>query len=338
MKKSRIVVLILLATVIVSVAPVSAVFYAQSLESTRAEKFVKLADRAGEQVKDLIDLVYANKTALQIIEDAGFLDELEGNVTFYYEGVANVTNAYAALEIEDSQGAIANATQALRIFREVFSSIHIILCNSGLEKGQLVDAQGLLEAIRRAIEKIERLRELLPEDATESLGLLDEAETYLNIELAMTLLLEGKVSEVVYNLTQANQLIIQVYQYLKEQAEITNSLRICNYLEGMQRYRERLRERFRFAANEGINVDVFLESLGYQNEAEFMQTLENMIQNAQGKTEDIKNAIQDLEAISQAIREMDQALTQEMNRHRERYGSGQGSGSGYGYGGGGGNP
>lgn len=338
MKKSRIVVLILLATVIVSVAPVSAVFYAQSLESTRAEKFVKLADRAGEQVKDLIDLVYANKTALQIIEDAGFLDELEGNVTFYYEGVANVTNAYAALEIEDSQGAIANATQALRIFREVFSSIHIILCNSGLEKGQLVDAQGLLEAIRRAIEKIERLRELLPEDATESLGLLDEAETYLDIELAMTLLLEGKVSEVVYNLTQANQLIIQVYQYLKEQAEITNSLRICNYLEGMQRYRERLRERFRFAANEGINVDVFLESLGYQNEAEFMQTLENMIQNAQGKTEDIKNAIQDLEAISQAIREMDQALTQEMNRHRERYGSGQGSGSGYGYGGGGGNP
>jgi len=103
----------------------------------------------------------------------------------------------------------------------------------------------------------------------------------------------------------------------------------------MQRYRERLRERFRFAANEGINVDVFLESLGYQNEAEFMQTLENMIQNAQGKTEEIKNVIQQLEAIGQAIREMDQALTQEMNQYRARYGSGQGSGGGYGPGGGG---
>lgn len=338
MKKSRIAVLILLATVIVSVAPVSAVFYAQSLESTRAEKFVEIADRAGEQVKDLIDLVHANETVLQIIEDAGFLDEFEGNVTLYDEGVENVANAYAALEIEDYEGAIANATQALRIFREVFSSIHIILCNSGLEKGQLVDAQGLLEAMKRAIEKIERLRDLLPENALEALDLLDEAEAYLNIESAMALLLEGKVSEVVYNLTQANQLIIQVYQFLKEEAEITNSLRIWRYLENCERNRERLRERFRFAANEGINVDAFLESLGYQNEAEFMQTLENMIQNAQGKTEDIKNVIQDLEAISQAIREMDQALTQEMNRHRERYGSNQGSGSGFGYGGGGDNP
>ena len=334
MKKSRIAVLILLATVIVSVAPVSAVFYAQSLESTRAEKFVELADRAGEQVKDLIDLVYANETALQIIEDAGFLDEFEGNVTLYEAGVENVTNAYAALEIEDYEGAIANATQALRVFREVFSSIHIILCNSGLEKGQLVDAQGLLEAMRRAIEKIERLRELLPEDATEALGLLDEAETYLEIDLAIMLLLEGKFSEVVYNLTQANQLIIQVYQYLKEEAEITNGLRIWKYLEGCERHRERLRERFRFAANEGINVDAFLESLGYQNEAEFMQTLENMIQNAQGKTEEIKNVIQELEVIGQAIREMDQALTQEMNQYRARYGSG----GGYGPGGGGGNP
>lgn len=330
-EKRRIAVLILLATIIASIAPVSAIFYAQgqNQEST-AEKFVELADKAGQKVKDLIDLVYANETALQTIGDAGLLDELEGNVTLYYEGAENVTNAYNALAVEDYDGAIANATEALSIFREVFSSIHIILCNSGLQKGHLVDSQGLLEAIRRAIEKIERLREILPENATEAVELLDQAETYLNMDLAITLLLEGKVSEVVYNLAQANHLIVQVYQYLKEQAEITNTIRICNYLQICERHRERLREKFRFAANEGINVTDVLESLGYQNENEFMQTLENMIQTAQGKTEDLNNVIQDLEAISQAIREMDQALTQEMNQHQERHGYGQGSGSEYG--------
>ena len=330
-EKRRIAVLILLATIIASIAPVSAIFYAQgqNQEST-AEKFVELADKAGQKVKDLIDLVYANETALQTIGDAGLLDELEGNVTLYYEGAENVTNAYDALAVEDYEGAIANATQALSIFREVFSSIHIILCNSGLHKGHLVDSQGLLEAIRRAIEKIERLREILPENATEAVELLDQAETYLNMDLAITLLLEGKVSEVVYNLAQANHLIVQVYQYLKEQAGITNTIRICNYLQICERHRERLREKFRFAANEGINVTDVLDSLGYQNENEFMQTLENMIQTAQGKTEDLNNVIQDLEAISQAIREMDQALTQEMNQHRERHGYDQGSGSEYG--------
>ena len=333
MGRSRIAVLILLATVIASTAPVSAIFYAQgqNQEST-AEKFVELADGAGQKVKDLIDLVYANETALQTIEDAGFLDELEGNVTLYYEGLENVTNAYDALAVGDYEGAIANATEALSVFREVFSSIHIILCNSGLQKGHLVDAQGLLEAIRRAIEKIERLREILPENATEAVELLDQAEAYLDIDLARTMLLEGKVSEVVYNLTQANQLISQVYHYLKAQAEATNTLRICRYLEFCERERQRSRERFRLAANEGVNVTAALESLGYQNENEFMQTLENMIQTAQGKTEDITNVIQDLETISQTIREMDRAITQETNRYRERYGSPQGSGSGYGQG------
>lgn len=333
MRNSRVAVLILLTTIIVSTAPVSAIFYAQgqNQEST-AEKFVELADRAGQKVKDLIDLLYANETAMQMIEDAGLLDELEGNVTLYYEGAENVTNAYDALAVGDYEEAIANATEALSIFREVFSSIHVILCNSGLQKGQLVDSQGLLEAIRRAIERIERLGEILPEDATEAIELLDQAEAYLDVDLAFTLLLEGKVSEVVLNLTEANQLISQVYQYLKAQAEAANTLRICRYLEFCERERQRIGERFRLAADEGVNVTAALESLGYHSETEFEQALQNMIQTAQGKTEDITDVIQDLETIGQTIREMDQAITQETNRYRERYGSSQGSGYGQGYG------
>ena len=335
MKTKRIAVLVMLATVIAAIAPASAIFYAQAQNQVNdtAEKFVELADKAGQQVKDLIDLVYANETALQKIEDVGLLDELDGNVTLYNQGMEELAAAYTALENEDYQGAIDSAIAALSVFREVFRSIHIILEDAGLQKGHLVDAQGLLEAMRRALERIERLREILPDDATEALELLDKAEAYLDVDLARTMLLEGKVSEVVYNLAQANQLIFQVYQYLKEQAETTNTLRICKDLEFCERERERIRERFRLGAIEGINVTAALESLGYHDETEFEQALQNMIQTAQGKTEDITNVIQDLETISQTIREMDQAVTQETNRYRERYGSPQGSGSGQGSGG-----
>jgi len=344
MKKSQIVVLAMLVSVIMAAAPASAIFYGQAqIQATPAEELVELADRAEQQVKNLIDLVYANETALQKIEEVGLLDELESNVTLYREGVGNLTAAYDALEIADYEGAIDYATEALRIFREVFRSIHIILEDAGLQKGHLVDNQGLLEAIIRQLQRIDRLREILPEDAPEEIKqLLDDAEALLDIEAARELLLEGKETEVISKLQEAKQLVSQVYQYLKEQAEESNSWRIGNYCE---RARERIRERFRYGSDEGIDFSAVLESLGYQSENQFMETLQNMIQTAQGKAGDFKKAMQDLEAIGQMVQEMDQALMQEINRHQNRYGAGSNSGGsgsgnigrGYGHGSGGGN-
>jgi hypothetical protein len=334
MKQRRIAALAMLASIIIAATP--AMFYVQGqIQASPAEELVKLADRAEQQVKSLIDLVYANETALQTIEDFGLLDELEGNVTLYNQGAENLAEAHSALESTDYEGAIANATEALRIFREVFRSIHIILEDAGLQKGHLVDSQGLLEAITRSLERIDRLRAILPADATEALELLDQAEAYLDIDAARELLLEGKASQVVSNLEQANQLISQVYQYLKGIAEESNTWRIHSYCQGIQ---ERTRERFRYGSQQGINVTAFLESLGYQSENEFMETLQNMTQIAQGKTGDFKSAMLDLEAISQMVQQMDQALVQEINRRQGSPGyggggSGSGAGSGFGYGG-----
>ena len=334
MKQRRIAALAMLASIIIAATP--AMFYVQGqIQANPAEELVKLADRAEQQVKSLIDLVYANETALQTIEDFGLLDELEGNVTLYNQGAENLTKAHSALETTDYKGAIANATEALRIFREVFRSIHIILEDTGLQKGHLVDSQGLLEAITRSLERIDRLRAILPADATEALELLDQAEAYLDIDAARELLLEGKASQVVSNLQQANQLISQVYQYLKGIAEESNTWRIYSYCQGIQ---ERTRERFRYGSQQGINVTAFLESFGYQSENEFMETLQNMTQIAQGKTGNFKSAMLDLEAISQMVQQMDQALVQEINRRQGSPGyggggSGSGAGSGFGYGG-----
>jgi tetratricopeptide (TPR) repeat protein len=334
MKKRQVVALAMLVSVIMAAAPASAILYGQAqIQATPKEELVELADRAEQQVKNLIDLVYANETALQKIEEVGLLDELESNVTLYGEGVGNLTAAHDALEIADYEGAVNYATEALSIFREVFSSIHMILEDAGLQKGHLVDNQGLLEAMTRQLQRIDWLREILPEDAPEAIKqLLDDAEALLDIDAARALLLEGKATEVISNLQEAKELISRVYDYLKEQAEESNAWRIYGYCE---RVRERIRERFRYGNQTGIDFTDVLESLGYQSENQFMETLENMIQTAQGKTGDFKNALQDLEAIGQMVQEMDQALTQEINRHQNGSGSGSnggGSGSGNGNG------
>jgi uncharacterized membrane protein YgcG len=324
-RKSQLVALAMLVSVIIAAAPASAILYGQAqIQATPAEELVELADRAEQQVKNLIDLLYANETALQQIEDEGLLDELEGNVTLYDEGVGNLTAAHDALEIADYEGAVAYATEALGVFREVFSSIHVILEAAGLQKGHLVDNQGLLEAISRELQRIDRLREILPEDAPDDIKqLLDDAEALLDIDAARALLLEGKETEVRSSLQEAKQLISQVYQYLKEQGEESNAWRIFGYCERVQ---ERIRERFQQGNQTGVDFTGVLESLGYQSENQFMESLQNMIQTAQGKTGDFKNALQDLEAIGQMVQEMDQALMQEMQRHQGGNGSAGGSG------------
>jgi len=323
--KHRIIALAMLVSVVLAVAPSSAIFAGQAqVQATTAEEMVALADKAEQQAKNLIDLVYANDTALQMIEDAGFLDELESNVTLYDQGAETLTQAHEALESQDYEAAVEYATEAMSTFREVFSSIHIILDKAGIQKGQLTDNQGLLEAVSRMLERVEYLRQILPENATEALQLLDQAEAYLNIDDTKALLLEGNTSEVMSNLDNAKELISQVYQYLKQQGEDSDVWRLYNYCKRTQ---ERMQERFRYGSDNGINFTGALQSQGYQSENEFMQTLQNMIQTAQGKAGNIQGAMQDLEAIGQMVQQMDQALTQEINRYQNQHGmSGNDSG------------
>ncbi len=325
MRKRQLAALVMLVSVIIASAPASAILYGQAqIHTTPAEELVDLADKAEQQVKNLIDLVYANETALQKIEDVGLLDELESNVTLYNEGMANLTAAYEALDIADYEGAVDYATEALSVFREVFSSIHVILEAAGLQKGHLVDNQGLLEAMTRQLQRIDRLREIMPEDAPEEITqLLDDAEALLDLDAARALLLEGKSTEVISSLQEAKQLITQVYEYLKEQAEESNAWRIDGYCE---RVRQRIRERFQQGNQMGIDFTDVLESLGYQSENQFMGTLQNMIQTAQGEKGNFKNALRDLDAIGQMVQQMDQALTQKM--HQYQGGTGQAGGDG----------
>jgi hypothetical protein len=324
MKRRQLVALAILASVLMTTAP--AILYGQAqTQKAPAEELIEVADKAEQQVKNLIDLVYANETALEKIEEVGLRDDLEGNVTLYDEGVTNLTAAYDSLETSDYDAAVEYATEALSVFREVYSSLHVILEAAGLQKGNLVDYQGLLDAMKHELQRIDQLRDILPEDAPDNIKqLLDDAEALLDVDAARALLLEGKDSEVRDTLQEAKQLISQVYQYLKEQAEESNIWRIQGYCERVQ---ERIRERFRAGNQAGIDFTTVLESFGYQSENQFMETLQNMVQTAQGNAENFQKALQDLEAIGNMVQQMDQALNQEMQRHQSGNGSG-GMGSG----------
>ena len=326
MKKRQLVALAILVSVLMTAAPASAILYGQAqIQKAPAEELIEVTDKAEQQVKNLIDLVYANETALEKIEEVGLRDDLEGNVTLYDQGVTNLTAAYDSLETSDYDAAVDYATEALSVFREVYSSLHVILEAASLQKGHIVDYQGLLDAMTRELQRIDQLRDILPEDAPDNIKqLLDDAEALLDVDAARALLLEGKDSEVRDTLQEAKQLISQVYQYLKEEAEEFNIWRIQGYCERVQ---ERIRERFRAGTQAGIDFTTVLESFGYQSENQFMGTLQNMVQTTQGNADNFQKALQDLEAIGDMVQQMDQALNQEMQRHQGGNGSG-GMGSG----------
>jgi hypothetical protein len=340
-KRSKVIAMAALISVILAMTSVTLLAQGQ-IQAAPVENLVEFAERAEQQVKNLIDMITANEEALTKIENVGLSEQFELNVALYEtEGLNNLVDAQQALANSEYEVAVDSAIEALRIFREVYSSIHVILEDSDLQKGHLIENQGLLEAITRELQRIDRLRDILPaETPQEILDLLYNAEETLSE--ARQLLLDGEGTGAKSLFLEAKLSIFQVYQYLKEQAEESNTWRIYSYCE---RTRERIRERFRYGSDEGIDFTAVLESLGYQSENQFMETLENMIQTAQGKTGDFENAMQDLEAVGQMVQEMDQALAQEINRHQNRYGTDSSTGgsssgnigSDYGHGSGGDN-
>jgi len=160
LKSKPVVGLFLTVILIATLVPFSTQVYAQGSEGKRVEKFVELTERAGEKVGDLINLISANETALNAIDAQGLKDEFEGNITLFETGMESLSDARNALDAGDFENAVSKATEALGIFREVFKALNNVLAESNVTKGQLIDAQGLIEAMERALERIEKLREI----------------------------------------------------------------------------------------------------------------------------------------------------------------------------------
>jgi hypothetical protein len=348
MKTTKIAILMILVTIIAFAAPASAYFSSQNIE-TKAKRMVDIASEAQDTVTDLVALVEANATAKQLIIDAELDEQFYGNLSLCVqtgtivngepatedgEGWTYLNTAEHALLAGEYENAIDNARKALEIFRDALRSINVILYEADVNIGQLLDPQILQEAIDRSQDRITELRTLLADP--DMLTKLDDAEELLN--QAQDALDLNEIEAAKDSLKEANTLISQVCQDLKQIAQELNPSRIRGYLNEAYQYREKFRERFGRAWNEEIDVDKFLQASGYQNEEEFMAHFQEMIQKAQGSA-NITEAIQNLKDIGQMIHQMDSNLTQEFERHRGGLGQVMpGNGNGFGNMGGGNSP
>ena len=302
------------------------IFVSGQTNQTIEEKMVTLAEEAKDQVQNLITFAYSENTTLEKIENASLTHEFESNITLYQtEGLNNLATAQEALANSDYDLAADSALEALQIFRDVYSSLQAILKAADVQTDGLTTNQELSDAIDRELERISVLQEILPTDAPqEILNLLADANDTL-LE-AKTLLLDGKVDEAKSLFLEAKQSITQIYQYLKEQAEESNTWRLSGYC---QRLQQRIQERFSYGNQNGINFNAALEANGYQSENQFMQTLQNRVQNAQSQT-NLQSAIQECESIGQMVQSMEQALNQEINQQQGGNGTGGNGASGNG--------
>lgn len=213
---------------------------AENIKNKKVEKFIEIAEKAGEKAENLLTLIQKRGINLDLTEVEEKLDE----------GKGKLENAKNLLEQGYLEDAIGNATEAFKIFREIFKTLHSMLGEAGVGIGKILNASGLIEAMKRALQRIERLRELIPEELQ---GKLDEAEEYLDIEVAMELLSQGKVNETAHRLAQANKLIAQVHKLLKGRAKQLNFNKIKCFIKVMEKFYSRLKRQVDKFGNDTLN-------------------------------------------------------------------------------------
>ncbi|MCD6466280.1 hypothetical protein J7L27_07955 [Candidatus Bathyarchaeota archaeon] len=218
----------------------------KNVKVERTEKILWIADRAKMRIEILINFTLENETVIEKIVTVGLNETLYGNLSLFDDGVKILEEAHECFEVEDYENATAYVMQALEIFRNVFRGINQILSQAEIKRGELIDGRGLLEAMNRAlirIEKIENLSKSLSEknvNVTDILALLNEARQYLNVTEAIELLQEGNVSIVAHRLAEANKLIAQASQMLREK---TRELIVEKVKRHLERIREKIMER-----------------------------------------------------------------------------------------------
>ena len=192
LKKSKVTVIAIIVSLILATTP--ALLLAQGqIQTSHSQQIITLTEKAAQQVQNLIGQINADEDVLAQIEAFSFTSEFDENVALFSDGLSNLEAAKAALANSEYEESVDFVVKALSVFREVYSAIHVILETTGLQNGDLIENQGLLEAITRDLQRINPLREILPDGTPkEILDLLDDSEELLNE--ARTLLLDGDVT------------------------------------------------------------------------------------------------------------------------------------------------
>ncbi len=301
--------LLALALITIMIVTVSASFFAQAQNQNSTQNLLSLTQQTKNQLDDLINQIYSNETTLQKAENYGLLNSLEGNVSLYVQGVENLTFAESQFAAGNYNGAQVSLIQALNTFKTVNKSVNHILSICYPQPSDQVDAQGLLEANIRARERINLLRSVVQENATGALSLLDQAANCFNVNSLSQLTTREEITQTVANMEQGNALLSQVYQYLKTQGEASDSWRLNNYCNNLI---ATVQERFQYGRTQGVDINSFLQSMGFKNESAYIANLQQRIQEITNQPGDIGNKLASLNTLSSLIQNTDQSLNQEI--------------------------
>lgn len=297
-----------LTMITIMLVTISANFFAQAASQDSTQTLLTLTQQTRNQLDALISQINQNETTLQAPENYGLLSSFEGNVSLYAQGVENLTRAESQFAAGNYDLAQASLIQALNTFRLVHKSMNSIL-NTCNPQPDSVDVQGLLEANIRARERISWLRTVVAENQTDTLALLNQAENCFNINALNQLATQEQITQTLANMEQGNALLAQVYQFLKTQGEESDSWRLNNYCNNMI---AKIQERFQYGNAQGVNIEGFMQSMGYHNETEYMAELQQRIQQITNQPGDIQNKFASLNELSNLIQNTDQALNQEI--------------------------
>lgn len=289
----------LMTVLLVSMASQAQAFKAVFDEKQRAEWTLNAAETAYLKANETITRIQQNQTLMTQLTSLGLDDDFEGNTSLLKEADIAIKDAQEAFDAGNYSDAIASALTAMKTVRDVFRNIGEILKEAGvrptLEKPEL-QAQGLLVAINRSMERIECLNQTLSkiniqtETRSEINEALKAAKSLLNATEAQQLLAQGNVTEVAHRLAEANKLIAQAYKLLN--LEVAKA-RIQDRLE---RYRLRIEEHLNRTLGE-LNetaIGKIMGQLRFRNEWEFRHHIGDLFEKARNITGNWKDALKEI--------------------------------------------
>ena len=272
-------------------------------DAQRAQQTVGVAECALFKVESFVNSTMQNVNVTSELEKLGLMDDLQGNASLLEQAEALVAEAKENLEAGNYTEALMNAVEAMKICREVFRNVHKILELAGLEvERPEVQAQGILVAVNRSLERLERLEavvEGLEQALSQVKEKLSKAKELLAIDEIKGLLSSGNVSEAARRLAEANKLIGQAYGLLHSTAKE-------RVAERVERYRAKIGERL-----EGIvknmskeELDQAIKKLGFPSANKFREFVDDLVERAKEKAKDrIDEALQRLREASEKLKE-----------------------------------
>lgn len=303
-------VMMMLASIAAQAVAIEMPMAAEDNLENKAEAMINVATKAEERVNILVKRVEENQTIIDAIKTNNLYGSYNEMKLLISQGSEILDEAEDHFENGNYAGAIQNATEAMRLFRDAYAGIHQILCKAGvtpLEETREFQAQGLLVAANRSIERIRRIRSMLNNMGVDDL--LGKAEDLLNN--IRPLLEQGDVSAAAHKLAEANNLISEAFVRIRHRAEEMIQNRAEKFVLNFGRIRSEIAKRIR---EEGLNETEVLEGIGLGNLSQITQGLADTIKKTEPKKikDVIKDIIEDLRDIGEILRETRKIVSEKL--------------------------